>query len=165
MTIIDGILVLIMLSIFIFAYWLYTRDTYIVRIKKNQIMEFKTSMELSGLPIITFYQGENAYNFLLDTGSNRSYINNKANIKVISTGAKSTFMGSSGKDADCERVNVIVYRNNLKYEHNMFAADLDTAFMELKKEYGVLITGIIGCDFMDKYNYCLDFKEFVIYQR
>lgn len=154
-----------MLSVFGILYWVYTGDTYIVKIKKNQIVEFKTSMELSGLPIITFYQGEKAYNFLLDTGSNKSYINSKSDIDISKTGTRDVFMGANGIDTDCEEVNIVMYRNEIKYEYSMFSADLNTAFTELKKEYGVTVTGILGCDFMDKYNYCLDFKEFVVYQR
>ena len=66
MNILYGTMILIMLGVLGYIYWIYTRDTYIVRIKKKEIMEFKTSMELSGLPFITFYQGDKAYNFLLD---------------------------------------------------------------------------------------------------
>lgn len=157
--------ILIILGVLGYIYWLYTRDTYIVRIKKKEIMEFKTSMELSGLPFITFYQGDKAYNFLLDTGSNVSYVNNKSTLEIKSTGVKDVFMGSNGVDESCEKVNVSLYRNEIKYEHSMNAADLNAAFTELKKEYGINVTGILGCDFMDKYNYCLDFKEFVVYRR
>lgn len=159
------IAILIILGILGYVYWLYTRDTYIVKIKKNEIMEFKTSMELSGLPIITFYQGEKAYNFLLDTGSNVSYVNIKSDLLVTPTGIKDVFMGSSGIDENCEKVNVKLYKNELKYEHTVHAADLNKAFTELKKEYGILVTGILGNDFFTKYSYCLDFKELVAYQR
>ena len=157
--------ILILLGIFGFIYWLCTRDTYIVRIKKKEIMEFKTSMELSGLPIIVFYQGDKAYSFLLDTGSNISYVNIKSNLETTPTGIKDTFMGSSGVDEDCEKVDVTLYRNEIKYQHLVHAADLSKAFIELKKTYGILITGILGNDFFTKYKYCLDFKELVAYQR
>lgn len=160
-----AIVILMVIGIFSIIYWIYTRDTYIVKIKKKDIMEFKTSMELSGLPIITFYQGEKSYNFLLDTGSNVSYINITSDVKVVPTGVKDTFMGSNGVDTNCEQVNVTLYRNEIKYEHLINAADFSVAFSELKKEYGVLVTGILGNDFFTKYKYCLDFKELVAYRR
>ena len=165
MTIESMVMLIILVCLFGIIYWIYTRETNIVRIKKKEIMEFKTSMELSGLPIITFYQGEKAYNFLLDTGSNVSYVNCKSDLKVVPTGIKDTFMGSSGVDAECEQVIVRFYRNEIKYEHAMNSADLNTAFTELKKEYGILVTGLLGNDFFTKYRYCLDFKELVAYQR
>ena len=93
-------------------YWLFTIDSYIVRVKKNQEMEFKTSMDLSGLPIITFYQGKKKYNFLLDTGSNISYVNIKSDVEVEKTGVKDVFMGASGEDLNCEgaKIKLCLYR-------------------------------------------------------
>lgn len=165
MTIMYVVGFLVLVSIFCITYYFYTLDTYIVKVKKSQIMEFKTSMDLTGLPIITFYQGKEKYNFLLDTGSNISYVNEKANLEVTRTGVKDVFMGAEGKDMDCENIIVKLYRNNNEYDCKAALADLSAAFEELKKSYGVTISGILGCDFMDKYNYCLDFKELVIYIR
>jgi hypothetical protein len=128
-------------------------------------MEFKTSMDLTGLPIITFYQGKEKYNFLLDTGSNMSYVNIKSNVKVVKTGVKDVFMGAEGKDINCEHGIVSLYRDKVDYECNVSLADLDIAFTELKNEYGVTIVGILGNDFFVKYKYCLDFKELVAYIR
>lgn len=159
------VVLLIILAAIVYAYWVYSRDTRIIKIKKGLVMEFKTSLELSGLPIITFYQGDKAYNFLLDTGSNVSYVNVKSDIKVTPIGVKDTFMGANGIDIECEKVNLVIYRADHKFNCNVHAADLDTAFSELKKEYGVLVTGILGCDFMDTYNYCMDFKEYTVYIR
>lgn len=164
MNVLAIIVIAILLGILGFIYWI-ALDTYIVKIKKNEIMEFKTSMELSGLPIITFYQGNKAYNFLLDTGSNVSYVNIKSDIKVFDTGEKNVFMGSSGEDKPCVIAQLVLYRNEIKYEHTVHAADLNLAFTEVKKEYGITITGILGNDFFTKYKYCLDFKELVAYQR
>ena len=94
--------ILIIFIIISVLYFIYTSNTYIVRINKNQVMEFRSAMELTGLPIITFYQGKEMYNFLLDTGSNISYVNSKSSIQVEKTGSKDVFMGSDGTDRDCE---------------------------------------------------------------
>ena len=165
MTILYVIAILVLLGIFGYIYYVYIRDTRIVRIKENKIITFKPSMELSNLPIITFYQGDKNYNFLLDTGSNISYVNAKSNISVSPTGVKDTYMGSSGVDESCERAGIVLYRNETRYEHIVNVADLSRAFGKLKKEYGILVTGILGNDFFTKYKYCLDFKELVAYQR
>ena len=157
--------ILIIIGICSYLYWRYTRDTYIVRINKNQIMEFKTAIELTGLPIITFYQGKNVYNFLLDTGSNTSYINNTAGLEVIKSGVFDTFIGASGEDIPCEKAAIKLYRDEIEYECPVSIANLDTAFAELKNSYGVSISGILGNDFFIKYKYCLDFKELVAYRR
>jgi hypothetical protein len=65
----------------------------------------------------------------------------------------------------CQYAVLKLYRDNLEYKTTVAVADLGQAFVELKSCYGVTLTGIIGCDFMNKYSYCLDFKELVIYAR
>ena len=156
---------LIILIVLVIWYYYYTRDTYIVRVNKHQVMEFKTAMDLTGLPIITFYQGKNKYNFLLDTGSNTSYINCKSSIEVVKTGKQDTFMGSSGEDKDCEWGTIKLYRGDTEYNCDVIIADLDAAFVELKNCWGVSISGLLGNNFFVKYKYCLDFKELVAYRR
>ena len=90
-------------------YWLFTIDSYIVRVKKNQVMEFKTSMDLSGLPIITFYQGKKKYNFLLDTGSNISYVNIKSDVEVEKTEVNETTEVKPNKEKPVKNfVSIIV---------------------------------------------------------
>lgn len=156
---------IIIILVITIAYYIYTRDTRIVRINKRQVMEFKTSMDLTGLPIITFYQGKEKYNFLLDTGSNASYVNSKSDIVACKTGVNDVFMGSSGEDTPCECATIKLYRDTIEYDCDVYIADLDAAFAELKNCYGVLISGILGNNFFMKYRYCLDFKELVAYSR
>ena len=165
MNLIYAIVILALVVLLVIAYYIYTMDTYIVRVNKNQVMEFKTAMDLTGLPIITFYQGKNKYNFLLDTGSNISYVNCKSDIEVQKTGNKDVFMGANGEDMPCEWAAVKLYRDTAEYDCEVSVADLDAAFTELKNTYGVLISGLLGNDFFVKYKYCLDFKELVAYSR
>ena len=42
---------------------------------RKESMSFREAIDLVGLPIVTFYQGDRKYNFLLDTGANLSVIN------------------------------------------------------------------------------------------
>lgn len=159
------IVLTLLVGILAYIYWVYTRNTYIVKVKKNQIMEFKTSYDLTGLPIITFYQGDKKYNFLIDSGSNVSYINQGSQINVVMSDKKDTFIGANGTDIPCQYAWVNLYLNGIGYETQVSIADLTAAFAELKSQCGVTLTGIIGCDFMNKYKYCIDFKEYAIYSR
>ena len=43
--------------------------------KKESEMSFGEALDLTGLPIVTFTQGEHKLNFLLDSGANKSVIN------------------------------------------------------------------------------------------
>ena len=47
-----------------------------IRKRNNSKISFKEAMDLVELPVVTFYNGDTKLNFLLDTGSNVSYINN-----------------------------------------------------------------------------------------
>lgn len=165
MEIVYALIIIIVTCAICVGYYRYTLDTHIVRVPKGQVMEFKTSMELTGLPIITFYQGKESYNFLLDTGSNVSYVNEASNLEVTKTGIKDVFVGAEGKDIDCEKAHIKLYRNTLEYECEVSLANLEVAFGEIKNCYGVPLSGILGNDFFTKYKYCLDFKELVAYIR
>lgn len=156
------IIVLFLISALI---WVETRNTTIVRIKKGQVMEFKSSMDLAGLPIITFHQGKSKYNFLIDSGSSNTFINASVPIEHSALKGTGQFFGSSGKIEDVNVYDISLYYRDHKYDHIFRAADLDNAFKELKNRWGVQVHGIIGCDFMNKYKYCIDFKENVVYIR
>ena len=68
---------IICFSIFIalFIYVLYTTIREIV-VKNRSKISFMESMNLTDLPVITFTNNDTKLNFLLDTGSDSSYINN-----------------------------------------------------------------------------------------
>ena len=40
-------------------------------------MSFRETMDLTGLPVVTFKQGENKFNFVLDTGAFSSIIDSR----------------------------------------------------------------------------------------
>ena len=143
----------------------FTRDTHLVRIKKGQVMEFKTSFELTGLPIIIFYQGKKRYNFLFDSGSNVSYIDSNTDIQVSTMIGTDSFTSASGMGEQCSVHNVKLYHNDKEFVCPIRKTNLRPAFDDMKQSYGITLSGIIGCDFMHKYSYCIDFKEMVIYVR
>lgn len=149
----------------VLSIYINTRDTKFVRVKKGQIVDFTHSMTQSGLPILTFYQGKTPYNFLMDTGSNASYVNQYSNISINKSRAKSTFIGADGVTHPVDIAVVKLFLNDKEYECPVSVADLDASFKDIKSTYGITLHGIIGTDFMNKYNYCIDFLEYVVYQR
>ena len=68
-----------------------------IRKNNDRKMSFKESMDLAEMPVVTFYQGDKKFNFLLDTGSNYSHISKEAakSIKgtMIDTKAKVSGIG------------------------------------------------------------------------
>jgi hypothetical protein len=43
--------------------------------------------------------------------------------------------------------------------------NLNDLFNTIKENYGVTVHGILGTNFLDKYNYVIDFKDYKLYRR
>lgn len=135
--------------------------------KKNSEISFREAMDLAELPVITFYNGDRKINFLLDTGSNISYLNKSIvpSLVVESTGEESNIIGIEGNKVNCKICKMIIRRKNQEFEEEFSIADLDKAFRVVKEESGVQMHGILGSRFFEKYKYVLDFKDYIAYVR
>lgn len=135
--------------------------------KKNSEISFREAMDLVELPVITFYNGDRKINFLLDTGSNISYLNKSivSSLVVESTGEESNIIGIEGNKVNCKICKMIIRRKDQEFEEEFSIADLDKAFRIVREESGVQIHGILGSRFFEKYKYVLDFKDYIAYVR
>lgn len=135
--------------------------------KKSSEISFREAMDLAELPVVTFYNGDKKINFLLDTGSNISYLNESivSSLVTESTGEASNIIGIEGNKVNCKICKMIIRRKNQEFEEEFSIADLDKAFSIVKKESGVQIHGILGSRFFEKYKYVLDFKDYIAYVR
>lgn len=135
--------------------------------KKSSEISFREAMDLAELPVVTFYNGDKKINFLLDTGSNISYLNESivSSLVTESTGEESNIIGIEGNKVNCKICKMIIRRKNQEFEEEFSIADLDKAFSIVKKESGVQIHGILGSRFFEKYKYVLDFKDYIAYVR
>lgn len=135
--------------------------------KKKDTISFKESLELTELPIITFYNGKTKLNFLLDTGSNVSYINNSiiSKCNIISKEGYGTSMGIEGTKKETNLCKMNISHNNKEYSELFHIIDLNTPFAAIKKESGVQIHGILGNNFFKKYRYILDFDSLLFYYK
>lgn len=136
-------------------------------IKKNTTaISFKEGLDLTELPIATFNCGNKKLHFLLDTGSNISYINQDVltEIEYSITGNCSKVVGMEGNAAEINHYLIkIGYKDNI-FEEEFGAANLTNAFQAINKESGVELHGILGSKFFEKYKYILDFKELTAYR-
>lgn len=131
---------------------------------KNGI-SFKESMDLTELPVITFEHNKKKLNFLLDSGSNASYINESVlkglDYKMLEGLAE--MIGVEGN-----KINNSVCLINISYKEKIFEVqfninNMDEAFRHIKKESGVQIHGILGSLFFQRYKYILDFDTLKAY--
>ena len=133
--------------------------------RKKVKMSFRESMNLTELPVVTFYNGTNKLNFLLDTGSNMCVINSR-NIKSLSytkLNEGGTIHGMEGNIVGVEYISMDFTYNDKLYTSTFQVVDMQDAFDIVKQESGVTIHGILGSKFFEEYKYVLDFKELIAY--
>ena len=128
-------------------------------------ISFRESLDLTGLPVVTFNQNKNKFNFLLDTGATNSVINEAqlTNIKhSIIEDATCEVYGIEGNIQTVPFVH-IEFMRDIKYTGAFQVVDMSAAFDSVKAETGVTIVGILGNDFFQKYKYVLDYDTMIAY--
>lgn len=136
-----------------------------MRKRSNSKISFKEAMDLVELPVVTFYNGDKKLNFLLDTGSNVSYINSSIIPLLVheKTDKEMNTIGIEGNKVSNQFCKMSVTYKNRVFEEEFSITDLDEAFSVVKQESGVQIHGILGSKFFERYEYVLDFKELIAY--
>ena len=154
-----GVVILVLVIAFI------TNTIDDIRKRNNSKISFKEAMDLVELPVVTFYNGDTKLNFLLDTGSNVSYINSSIIPLLVheKTDKEMDTIGIEGNKVSNQFCKMSVTYKNQVFEEEFSIADLDEAFGVVKQESGVQIHGILGSKFFERYKYVLDFKELIAY--
>lgn len=158
------ILFIILLVLVILLLWYILKES---NKTVNNFMSFKESMDLTELPVVTFYNGNTKLNFLLDTGSNLSHINRSIlpSIKYTMVNKSNSVIGFEGnriQNTICEMT--ITYKNQ-EFNNEFCIMDLDKAFATIKEESGVQVHGILGSLFFQRYKYIFDFDSLIAYSK
>lgn len=142
---------------------------FIVKYRNSNIdvMSFRETMDIVGLPIVTFRNNGNKYNFLLDTGASQSVINSEIlnQIHYCNTNMIGEVYGMEGNTVSANIVYIELNYKGKDYSDDFKCVDMSAAFGMLKKEYGVTIHGILSSRFFEKYKYVLDFKDLIAYSK
>ena len=151
-----------LILIFILEYY----HLYVNKRKEKTKISFKEGLDLTELPIVTFKQGDNKLHFLLDTGSNISYINSEVikDLEVEDLNASSQTVGVGGSDMETKHYNIKIGYKDQEFVEEFGALDLSGAFSSIETESGIKLHGIIGNRFFEKYKYVLDFRELIAYR-
>lgn len=135
--------------------------------KQNNIISFGQGFALTELPVISLYQGETPFNFLLDTGSNDSIIDSNVldKIKHEMSDKETKLFGMEGNRQTVKKCSIIVSHNGVDFPYEYLVCDMKEAFGNIKAETGVTLHGIIGSKFFNTYKYVLDFESLVAYSK
>lgn len=156
----------IMLAVIILAIIINGVEDYCKQRKRVNI-SFKEAMDLVDLPVITFYNDNRKFNFLLDTGATMSVID--SNVLDIFTHKRledeGTVFGMEGNRTTVSYVRASLYYKNKSYEEDFQVVDMSSAFSKVKEESGVSLSGILGSLFFQRYQYVLDFESLIAYSK
>lgn len=158
--------VIVLVVIFIVAILINGVEDY----NKSKIVSipFKESMDLLNVPIVTFVNNKIKLHFLLDTGSDASYIRKEIlsllDIKRIDR--KAAPIATAGGEAVSEGlVTFDIFYKNQQFENDFEVADMTQMWDEATKTAGITIHGILGSQFFNRYKYQIDFENLIAYSK
>lgn len=164
--------VLVILLVFISSFIVTTIED---KLKKRKIHEFsfKESLDLTNIPIITFYCGNKKLNFIVDTGSTYSHISKEvANtlpkdlISEIDSGDAISTLGFTGDREIQNSILIDLKYKDSEYPTEIYISDgLSKVFEDLKVNEGITLHGVLGNNFLNTYDYIIDFKEYIMYSK
>lgn len=130
-------------------------------------MSFQNSMDLTELPIVTFYQDKKKINFILDTGAtcctiDEGYLKELEHKKLD---IETSQYGIDGNKKTLKTCSINITYKEKKYNVPCIIRDLSALSESIKKESGVTVHGIIGTNFFNSCNYVLDFEQYIAYSK
>lgn len=136
--------------------------------KRNRSkISFREAIDLSGLPVVTFYNNSEKVNFLLDTGSDSSYINKAVLNRLkyrITEDNKEVHTAGGVNDVSFGCIMDINYKG-INFTEEFGVLDLQESFNAVKQDSGVNIDGILGSKFFQDFKYVLDYDEMTFYTK
>lgn len=130
--------------------------------KPKAVIPFKESVDLVGLPIVTFTNNGQKLHFLLDTGSDDSYIVPSIldKLVIISKQDLSDHIITAGGNMQSDgNVTLSISYKNHTFINTFKINHMEAVFEKAFSTSGIVVHGILGSIFFNKYNYILDFKE------
>ena len=135
--------------------------------KNIESMSFMESMNLTELPVVTFYQEDKKFNFLLDTGSSDCIIDSNILDQIAheESDLQSNLFGLEGKRRLVKACRICLSYKGGQYEYDYLISDMKDAFTNIKQTTGVTLHGILGSKFFNTYKYILDFDRLIAYSK
>lgn len=126
---------------------------------------FRDALDLSGLPVIVCRYNDDKINLLVDSGSNRSLIDENF-VKMLELKEAEDFIANVNTvEKQSKKIELNIGFKDTERKILFYSVDMSNLFDSIKKETGVTIHGIIGTDFLDKNKSIIDFEECIIYNK
>lgn len=149
-----------------FGYGYYQLDkTY--RSNYKVAIPFKESLDLTGLPVVTFENEGTKLHLLIDTGTDYSIMDKEASKMCHILGTKDPHMdlitGGGVVEAPVMAKINISYKD-LDFEADFLVCDLSKQFTDAF-EGKIIVHGVLGSNFFRKYKYKIDYSDLAVYAR
>lgn len=139
------------------------------RRRKKRRGAIPMKIQLPGnLPVISLSSNKSTFNFLLDSGSNISHICTEY-FKDLDAKLLGTYKDGKVNGLGATNVGITMCNASLKdtlgneYKVNLSVSDqLIDVTKNIELSTGIKIHGLLGTDFLKKYNYIVDFKNLIV---
>lgn len=130
-------------------------------------ISFKAGYDLTDMPVVTLYQGDRKFNFILDTGSTECIIDSNvlSKIKHQKCEGSTLVYGIEGQDTEANGCIIDLQYGDRTYSFGYLIRDMKAPFGKLKETTGVTVHGILGSRFFTAFKYVLDFDELIAYNK
>ena len=133
--------------------------------KEYRKVSLQQSLIHLGLPLILIKAQAKNLCFLLDTGSNINVLDRRvAEFFQLSSGTAQ--QQQFGIDGTLRTTNVVEMTFSLEereYKAAFSVMDLSSAFGKVEEESGIQIHGLLGCSFMERQKWVLDFEKLCLF--
>lgn len=146
-------------------YYISSKYFFTVSLKKD-ITGIKDALTYIGLPVLKLISNNKSYYFIIDTGSDSSHLNSSSDLENEQLDIQDgVVVGMTGEEVACKFCKAKFTINGIEMSQIFRTTNLDDAFACIEEERGLKISGILGTDFLINHNYCIDFKDYIIYKR
>lgn len=127
------------------------------------VFQFRSELKNMEIPIISLYNNDKCFNFIVDTGSSTSAINRDAleelDYQMLSDVQHS--IGIEGISVECEMCGVVFHdaEGSAKFVDIMSIVDMNSALDFIDVAGDLKIHGLIGSSFLKTYKGILNYEE------
>lgn len=141
----------------------------IKRAKKTKL-SFKEALDLTNLPVVTFFCKGKKLNFVLDSGATHSVINTSVVEDLALDVEKFTDFDGIGINTASGSILLnsyvrmsLQYDNKRIFDETLLVIDMTEQFNNTKQSTGVTLHGLLGSDFFSKNKFIIDYDILAAY--
>lgn len=162
--------IIIIVILLILCYTVYNVKHLENLLKSGKLMySFSKSYKMSKVPFLTFtyttdFEEQKELTFLIDTGANVNFILQNTIDDIKPDWKKDIEMDNdittiSGTIEQNKSVPLLINLNNYEFEDRFVITNNNVAFEQMSSDYHKPIVGILGSEFLKKYNFDIDYKN------